>query len=276
MYKILEKITTDDIEIVESKNEIQILSGRAKVGFVLQEKITLPLEEVGDQIGWKKIPEKFMDALKFTVFSCSKDASHPALTCINVNSNGNIEASDDLRITRYKVGTVPTSTFLIPASSVNELVKYDCTHISEGRGWVHFKTKEGTVFSCRVFEDTFPDITKLLVVNGPQLKLPKTIDEILERASIFSKKSRALEGEEVTVSLKANRVTIRADGESGWFEEEANMGYSLEPVSFSINPILLKDIIEEIRACTLGKNSIRFEGENWEHIISLYAKEAKK
>jgi len=56
---------------------------------------------------------------------------------------------------------------------------------------------------------------------------------------------------------------------AGWVEESANIRYKEENVSFSINPIFLKEIVPQMRSCILGKASMRFEGDSWEHIVAL-------
>jgi DNA polymerase III sliding clamp (beta) subunit (PCNA family) len=273
LYKLLGKLKKDEIEVEITDNEILLTSGKAKAGLTLQQEITLPLDEI--EIGaWKKLPdpEEFKKALSFVLFSASKDMSRPILTCLHIGKAGYIEASDNQRLTRYQIKKLPIDIPLFPAFFINELLKYDFTHVclSKGKGWVHFKTDEETIFSCRCFPGEFPNTSHLLEVEGKEITFPKTINEILDRAIIFAKQDFAAD-ENITVDIKDKKIQIRAEGPSGWFEEQANIRYSDNPLSFVINVNLFKDIINQSPSCIIGERCLKFTGENWEHIVMLRA-----
>jgi DNA polymerase III sliding clamp (beta) subunit (PCNA family) len=160
LYKFLSKLKNDEIEISMSDNDSEMIlkSGRTKAGFTLQKEIVIPIDQIEEKGDWKKLPSNFTEALEFTIPSCAKDMSRPVLTCINIQSNGNIESSDNYRITRYKTNKLAVKTFLLPATTAMIISKYAVTEIAESKNWVHFKNEEGTEFSCRVFEDNFPNI----------------------------------------------------------------------------------------------------------------------
>jgi len=265
---LLGKIKKDEIEITTKGNEIILESGRAKAGLTLQQEIKLPLEEIGEQGKWEKLPEDFLKLMKFAMAACSHDMRKPALTCVHVNEDI-IEASDAYRIARCQLEEkMPIKAFLIPVTSVAELIKLKPEMITEGEGWVHFQTDKGTIISCRVFEDKFPECEHLMDVEGVPITFPKTINEVLDRAAVFSKQDKPVD-EHITITLKDKRLKVRSESDSGWFEEEINMKYDGDPVTFSIIPYLLKDILMEILTCTLGENRLKFEGENWEYLSML-------
>jgi DNA polymerase III sliding clamp (beta) subunit (PCNA family) len=271
LYKLFGKLKKDEIEIEITDNEILLTSGKAKAGLTLQQEITLPLDEI-EMGAWKKLPdpEEFKKALSFVLFSASKDMSRPIFTCTHIDKVGYVEACDNQRLAKYQIKKLPVDIPLIPATSINELLKYDFTRIclSKGKGWVHFKTKEETIFSCRCFPGDFPDTSHLLEVEGKEITFPKTINEILDRAIIFAKQDFAAD-ETIIVNIKDKKIQIRAEGPSGWFEEQANIRYSDEPIVFMINPNFFKDIINQSSSCIVGERCLKFTGENWEHIILL-------
>lgn len=271
LYALLGKIKKEEIDISIVKNEVILTSGRATAGLPLQTEIKLPLEE-GKMIGkWKPLPENFIKFMSFAMPSCSKDMSRPVLTCVHVSKEGFIEASDNFRITRCDLKEeLPIKDFLIPAASAVDVVKLNPTKIGEAKGWILFKTEEGTIIKCRIFEDEFPDITPFLKAKGNIVILPKTIEAVLDRAMVFSKSEggHLLDGS-VTITLGDNRFKIAAESDSGWFKEEVNIKYELDPVTFSITPYLLKGILSETLACIITKDKIKFEGENWVYITLL-------
>jgi hypothetical protein len=272
LYKFLSKIKKDELELEIKGNELILTTGKAKAGLTLQSEITLPLDEELSKKGkWKDLPENFIKYLSFAVPSCSKELSKPVLTCVHVQGS-TIEASDGYRITKCTLkDEMPVNTFLLPSTSALEVVKLQPTKISEGKGWVHFKTEEDTILSCRIFEGEFPEIDAHLVVEGVRLELPNTIDEVLDRAMVFAKRDKVL-SESVDISLSKRKLKISAKSDEGWFEESVNIKYENEDVKFSITPYLLKGILSETQECVLGKNKLKFQGENWEYITLLRGK----
>jgi len=270
LYQMLAKLKKDEIEADVDENELILKAGRAKIGITLQQEITLPLEQIGEQGKWKKLPEDFIQAIQFALGACSRDMSRPVLTCIHVNQEeGCIESSDSLRLVQIGLESqIPIKSFLIPASSAIELVKLPVTKVATGKGWIHFKTEEDTVFSSRIFEDKYPELTPFMGVEGIEITFPRTISDILDRAGVFAKRDHFLD-EVIVVHIADNRIKVSSRSESGWFEEEANTRYNDSPVSFLIVPYLLKDILSETRTCVICEDRLKFEGLNWKYVSVL-------
>jgi hypothetical protein len=267
LYLILKKIKQDEIEVEITDTEIQFTAGRVKVGLILQQEINLPLEEIGAITKWKTLPEGFFPAMKMAMLSCSTNNSEPILTCVHVNQEGYIEGSDGFRVMRTTLPKkFPIPTFLIPATAVNNLIKLNPVKVSAGEGWIHFKTENETVMSCRVFEEKFPDTSVLLNVEGSEFTFPRTINEILDRANVFTKQECGTLSDDVTVVLENNRIKISSKSETGWFLEEANIKYNEEKLEFNIVPSLLKNILSSVLSCTFNGRILKFVGEGWEFI----------
>mgnify|MGYP000971985451 CR=1 FL=1 len=271
LYKLLAKLSQDEIEIEIGENELVLSAGKAKAGLTLQTEIRLPLLDMSEITDWKPLPEGFIGALEFCIPSASSDMSRPILTCLHIRGNGIIEASDNFRLSSIKTDPMPVNkAFLLPANNAKELIKFPILEMAEGEGWVHFKTEEGTVFSMRIFEGTFPDVDAagILNVTGPEVTFPQSLPDILERASIFARRDYSLD-EEVTVTIENKKLQVDGKSEYGWFNEKANIKYDGEPIAFVISPTFLKDMLGKECICIVGEKSIKFSGENWEHVIQL-------
>ena len=268
LYQLLNKLKKDEITLEASENELLLTSGKVKAGLTFQQEISLPLEEVGEIGDWKKIPEGFCDALKFVVPTASRDMTRPAFSCVHVRKDGIIESSDGFRVTRMTIGKVGLPDCLIPAFVAKELTKYPITHQASGEGWRHFKTEDGTVFSCRILEEQFPDIDGkgILNVEGESLEFPATLSEALDRAGIFAKRDHYSE-EEVTLTIGNKKILVEGQCDSGWFKESVNLRYTGEVISIIIHPDFLKDMLSKIQSCVIGEKSMKFAGENWEHVV---------
>jgi len=271
LYKLLTKLKGDEITLELTENEIQITCGKQRAGLSIQAEIKLPLEELGDIGKFSPLPKTFQESLKFVYPSAGTDMVHPVLTCVHITPDGWMEASDGFRVSRMDVGEdLPIKTnLLIPASMVrNILALGECT-ISTGKtGWVHFLNKEGTMLSCRIFTDSFPNVAAIMDVKGEELQLPKALTEMLERAKVFGKRDHAMD-ESVTIDVDGREFTISGENEYGWYEETSPVRYNGEPFTFAVTPQLLQGILDKSNSATIGKDKIRFDGEGWEFIAIL-------
>lgn len=267
LYKLLSKLKKDEIEMELTESEVILSSGRMRAGLVLMKEIKLPLEELGDMDGkWKKLPENFVEGLKFAIGSCSSDMSQAILTCVHI-TNDFMEASDSFRISIYFV-KLPVKDVLLPAPSAKHLLGFTPTHILEGTSWVHFKNAAGTILSCRIFEDKFPNTAHIVNVEGESIQFPRTLTEILDRAVVFSKRDHFTD-ETITVVLGEKRIVISGSSDYGWFEESANIKYTGRAIEFKITPDLLSGILNQSSDCVLSKDRIMFTGENWKYVAML-------
>lgn len=269
LYQLLGKLQSKNVQLVVTDNEIRLKAGKARAGITLHEEIRLPLEEIGEIGDWLPVPGMLMAAMNFCMFSASNDMSRPVLTCVHVSDKGYVESCNNYRLTRYQLDEeLPTPTFLIPVSSVRSLVKYHVTHMVMGTGWVHFKTVDDTVFSCRVFEDEYPNVEGLLNVKGDVFQFPPTLKTVLDKASIFSKRDQFVD-EAVEVHILKNLLKVRSEDVVGWFEEKVPIEWEGAEVSFSINPTFLKEVLEKGAPCLLSKGRLKFEGKEWAHVVAL-------
>lgn len=269
-YQLLSKIPQEEIEIELKENEIIISAGKAKAGLILQDKISLPLDEVGAIGDWKPLPEKFIDAIQFILPAAFTDMSKPSLTCLHIRKDGICEASDNLRITQFTIDEMPINSFLIPAKIAKELIKYPVKEIAEGSGWKHFRTGEGTIFSCRIFEEIYPDIDEMGIMNvvGQEIVFPKGFSDILGRAAIFSKEEYTLD-KEVSITIADKKIEVKSKSDFGWFEESMNIRYTGAPISILIHPIFLSEMLSKIQACIISDKAMKFIGGEWAHVVWL-------
>lgn len=272
LYKFLAKVKSDEIDITIHDEEIVLKCGRATSGFALMHEVTLPLEnEISEKGKWFDMPDKFIEYLTFASMSCSNDMSNPKLVCVHVNEKGFIESSDNFRITHCKLNAeLPISTFLIPGSSVSIITKINVTKIAEGKGWIHFKSKEGTIVSCRTFKETYVDTTAFLkpLKKGVRIQLPNSLKDVLDRAIIFAKRSQMID-ESIDIDIYDKTLLVKSKSETSWFEETIPIKYDGPSVTFAVTPYLLKDIITQTNECVLTGNMLNFKGEDWVYITML-------
>jgi hypothetical protein len=268
LYQLIGKIKPNEMDIEISETEILIKSGRTKAGLALQQEIKLPLDEITEATNWFKLPKNFIEGLKFVSPSCSTDMSTAILTCVNITKN-NCQASDRYQIAEFQFSKPTKLECLLPASSAQVVIKLNPKFYSLSSGWVHFKTEEETILSCRILEDKFPDVTKFFKFEGDAIEFPQSISNILDRASVFSKRQTVID-EMVTIFLSKNKIKIKAVSETGsWIEEPAKIVYKGGDMQFDVTPSLLTGILSQSNTCTKSATFIRFESENWRFLAAL-------
>lgn len=268
LYAFINKIKVKEFSLELIENEIVLKAGRAKAGLTLHNKITLPIEEVGEIEKWKKLPKDFIEGIKTVVRTCSTNAADAILACVHVNKT-TLESSDNYRITNYTLDKkVPVKSFLILGDTCKHLVQLNPIEISKGKGWVHFRTEESAVISCRIMEDSYVDTSDFLEMKGTDIIFPNTIINVLERAGVFSKKASAND-EEIQLELSKKKLQIKSRSDSGWFEEATKIEYTGKTIQFSIAPFVLKDILTETNKGIINNNKLMFEGENWKYVTLL-------
>ncbi len=273
LYDFLSRVKQEEIDLSREKNQVVIKAGRSKAGLIFEQEVRLPIEEIG-QIGkWKKLPEDFLPALSLCYPACSRDMSRPVLTCVNVRGD-KVEASDSYQIIQYQLKKKMPGNFLIPASSVRELIKYDIQEISLGENWVHFRTLEGPIFSCRTVEGEFPDVERFLDIEGDEFTFPGDMRESLNRANVFAKKETdASTIPTVKVKAKNGELILTAQNEYGWFEERLKTEHKDAKFSFSIGIEFLISLFDRLKTCKISDKKIGFAGDSWTHVIAIMSED---
>lgn len=270
LYKFLNNLKRDTLTMDLVDNEVILHSGGAKAGLLLQAEIKLPLQdEIGEPKNWVRMPEHLLEGIAFCMTSCGKDMSRPKLTCVHVNKEGYIQGSDSYRIANYEIGEpLPVATFLLPATSAVEVVKLKPIEITKGKSWVHFRTEDDTIISCRLLQDTYPSAGGFFKEEGVRVVFPKITEDILKRAQVFSKRDHLLD-ESVHITIGEGKFIMSSRSETGWFKEKVIAKYNGTPVEFDITPYLLKGILAETREFKYNKDRLIFRGERWFYVSML-------
>jgi DNA polymerase III sliding clamp (beta) subunit (PCNA family) len=271
-YKILNRIPDEDvtIDLDEGKLMVHGLKVRASLATETGDDILSLVNALAfDQIGkLNPLPKDFVEAVKLCVFSASKDISSPALACLFIKGK-TIAATDDLRISEYKMSTSMKCSFLLPASSAEELIKFDPDqfYIAEEKTWIYFVTKEGAIFCSRLVDDTFPDYARFLDGFGnDSITLPENMNELVETASILTNDEN--DAQEVEVQIDKGKLRCKGQNKLGWIESETRIQTKLS-VSFIINSAFFLGILGHTHIMFLDEGRALFTGGEFRHVVAL-------
>jgi hypothetical protein len=159
---------------------------------------------------------------------------------------------------------------LIPAFAAKHLLKYAPDEYALTDGWIHFRTEDDTMFSCRVFKDEYPDLDAYLTVTGEAIEFPKDLSEILGRATVFANDPAKGEAERVRVSVTAGALAVRGEGARGWFEESTKISYTGGGFVFEVHAGFFQKVLSLGGTATINDTVLGFSADEFDHVVSLY------
>lgn len=266
--KIIQKITNDELELEIDNAKMKIKSGKVKAAFSIPEhnEVLEMIKSINiwDSKKWKDVPKDFIDGLKLCIYSASNDVTDEELTCINVKGK-KVISSDDVRISEYTMKT-NARPFLIPAKQAQILIKYPIEKYAISDSWIFFKFENDSIFCCRAVNYTYPDISEHFEFDGETIDLPENMHDGIEIASVMAEEAAI--GKNIAISIDNNKVTCRGEGTKGWAEKTFKVDYS-KKIEFEINPLFLKQILNETNKIKIGKDRAMFETENFKQLVAL-------
>lgn len=242
LIELLSRLIEEEIDVKAADGKFCVKGDKKMTKIRMEAEVKLPIDAVDQPEVWHPLDVNFADAIN-TVYSCaSTDKNQFLYSCVHITENF-VEACDRFQIARYPVKT-PIVDALVRASSIVKLYPLQMTEIGETASWLHFRNKQGLVFSCRKFTDSYHNLDKHIHVEGEtKVEFPKTIDGIVDRMQIFSGENSI--GNFVTVELKNNFLSIRSEGAFGDHEERPSMTYDGPAIKFLIAPSLLVSITKK-------------------------------
>lgn len=270
LFSFLSKFKKHELELELNKKEMLLKTKRSKSGIMFEMDINLPLDEMGVPEKWMKLPNDFVEGVKTCSISVGSDMTAPALCCIHLH-NGFIESTDNHRITRYELSKKAFKKgLLIPATSLRLIENYHPIKYAVTDGWVHFISDNDVMYSCRTFDDVFPDIAQFLdVISGKAVMFPDETVDIINRVSVFS--SSDIQNAEVEINIKKNWIEFRCQNDIGHSEEKTRIKYNGPSITMRMNPTFLISIMPHINEGVVsdGGGKIFFCGDRFDHLVCL-------
>lgn len=269
LYAFLGKLGEGaDINIESQENEFKFSSGRNRAGIRRDEEIKLPLdEEIPEPEEWEELPEKFLEALRRILFSCSGSGHRPILTCIHITEDW-MESCDGYRMTRAKIQWRSEDNLCIVGKNLEKLSQYSPSHFGFSPNWIQFKNKDGVRYAVRIVDGEYPDLDKFTEVEGEEVEFPPEMENALDWAAVIVDSSIKFT-QKIDVSIGKGQCTVKGEGPEGWAEQSVRMKYSGKPIIFQAHPQMLKEMVKLARKITIGDKSVKIEAEDFVHIVSL-------
>lgn len=272
LLQLLNKMEDDELEVTMEEGELRLKGKRKRGGVKMEAAITLPLEGLEAPKKFFALHKDFLEGLRIVGGSCSSDESNFVITCVHIAPSF-VEATDNFQATRFPMETGFTKDLTLPSASVRKLITYFVAKCCVGEEWIHFRNDQGLLFSCRIYFDTYPDLTSSFKFKGSSVKLPDGLREVVSRAEVFVQEQ---DQHMVNVMLKGPRLSLRGEGSQGWYEETRKVVYEGEDLNFRMSSELLKDMAGREAECLVGQNKMMVKTEKYTHLACLSMAEEKE
>lgn len=274
-FSLIEKLSPEDIELTVKGDELKVRGGKTKAMIKMSPDIKLIDIDIDGIKRWHKLPDDFLEVIKFCLFSASTNLADSEFTCLYV-SGDRVLSCDTFRATEMTMDGEVFKEFMLPAKAVRELIKYEeLKTYALNDNWLHFKDRWGAIFSCRVVafgENRLKDVSSFFKVKGKKVQLPSDFKNIVDRAQTLT--VEAFEQERsVELEIAEGKITVRGESDMGYVEESVKTNYKGRGINVNVHPECLMQILEHLNDVVIGESTLLFEGDNFKHVVKLQAGE---
>jgi hypothetical protein len=142
LYKILMKMSDETVTLENEENIIIIKDSVTNLRLnVIQDETTDRIinNKKLQRIAWEKIPENFAKSLALCMFSTSPDQNSGVWNTVYVNGKDMV-STDNVRVSWARL-TKKMPEFMLPISSIVEVLKMEPTEYFIDSAWAHFQNK---------------------------------------------------------------------------------------------------------------------------------------
>lgn len=265
LLEMLRKLKEEEISLSVKDGKL-LVRGKNKISsFLLEAQINPDLNVGEDPEKWISLPEDFLTAIGM-VQECAGKEESETTRYVHIHPKF-VEAMDGFQACRYKLKTGFSSPALVRRESIKHIVQSGVVEVGETDNWIHFRSGEGLVFSCRRFVDDYKDLSPHFQVEGESIVLPKGLSEAAARAEIAS--SENLDQNFVLVELSPGLLKVRGLGITCQYREDKKVQYKGKPLRFLIKPSLLSQLVQKYNECIISGRAIRVSGERWVYVTAL-------
>lgn len=271
MYALLDKMKDVEVDISIDNSVMSIKGAKLSATIKSDESISMPLDNVTSPSQWFDVPPNLENIMSFVLLSVSTNLAQPVMTCVHWTDKV-IESCDNFRLTRIKAPTegMPPEGVLIPGSNIACLKDYAPVKYAIDESWVHFKTAEDCVLSCRVFSGEFVELDDLCdTPASDEIRFTDAMIELLDRVTVLAEKD-VYNNSKAEVSIVKGIATVKTSNDLGGIEDRVRVKCPRD-IAFNIKIETLKRILTYFKKAFLADNgsSLRFVNDDITHAISL-------
>jgi DNA polymerase III subunit beta len=265
---MMKKLPKGDVELIIGDTNMSIKVGKSLYGISTLSVDDFPLHVAYEEgIIFQVNGPTFASSLQTMVHACAETETRPILTGVHIVSNGKyltLIATDSHRLMANAVPilkeTEEFKNVVVPKASVKELTSLLTdqkeVEFSISRNQLSLKT-EGVLFTTRLLEGSFPDVTKLIPMEfvSEVVVHREELLKALDRTKTMIGKERVAKLE--TKSGNLSTLVIERKTETTNVYEELFVDEVASEIALSLNIYYL---IDAIQAMDSKKLRIQFSG----------------
>lgn len=267
LLDLLSKLGEDTLTLESGENCMTVRGSRKKTTMPMESDVTLAYSVVERPDKWNPLAEDFADALEI-VSQCADKKDDRITKYLHLQPKF-MEAMGGFQLARYKLDTGVSEQVLVKSEAVRQSLACGMQEIALTDSWLHFRNESKLVFSCRRYQDNYPDISEFLEIkNAVPVVLPKKLLEAVARTSIFASK----DGDQnfVKVEIRPGKIKLTAAGAYGKHSEWPSLtGYTGKPLAFVIQPELLASITKRYNEVLVSAERLRVGGGKFVYAAAL-------
>lgn len=256
-----------DVSVSEGGAELLVRGKNRRAGITLESEVRLPYSDIETPEKWRKcVDPAFAEAVSMAVPCASRDADKFTLTCVHITPT-HVEACDNFQAIRYPCDTGFAKSVLVRAESLKHLAGLGMTECAATASWVHWRNPSGLVLSARRQEADYESLGVDRILEVPKkadsATWPGGLDEAIEKAEVFS--SQNADNNVIIVELRPDPapgvMRLRGVGAQGWYVESKKTKWRGKTIKFTIEPRLLRDIIQRTNECLIDGSRLVVAGK---------------
>jgi hypothetical protein len=231
-------------------------------------QILLPINNVERSKDWKDLDPDFVEAISLVRRCADKGGTEFIPSCVHITADF-VESMGNFQAARWEVKTPLRAPFLVRRNAVQCITSLGVVEFSETDNWIHFRNSSKTVLSCRRYANAsdFPDLSKVLTVEGNLVSLPGGIVDVLKKCSIFT--SQLGDDPRIRMTLCPKRIKVVGTGVTGSYWKVYEIEYEGRTLDFFAVPEVLMQVFQRHRECVISEDRLLVDMGNYKFVTIL-------
>lgn len=275
---IISKLPDEVVKLSVNENRLIIKGRKRKSTLVLQPEIEMDIDsvEIPEDDEWFDLPPDFTESIPL-ICECylkGQNTDHIASSIYFNFEDGYMLASDSMQAFIAWFDGFPDVgdiKLCVRGEHVKSLKNVVPSAVAVTQHWIHFTNHMGMIYSIRTSGDQFPsDFCEMFEETGEKVILPSSIEDIIDRASVFCQDNMEDAEKLVKVTLDTKKIRIEGEGLSGKHIEEKESQYNGSKLTFSANPEVLVRLSKYKAAIKSDSSpSLIVKGQTWSYLTLI-------
>lgn len=273
-YKVILTIKDPELSLEVKDNKLIVKSETTEAEFAVYpfETVMNVVDSIlVDDMTSAPLPSDFIDGINLCHETVTEDyAQNLSLFALKVTNDCMYSASP-FKLCKYLMNNSINTTFLIPKSVLKPLMKFQPLSFSIANNWIIFENGENDFLFSRMIEGDFPDVEEIIKQfpsDSNTVELPEDLKPTLKRL-IEVHDAKEEYNKHIIVSIKDGCLSLSFQKESMNVKQKLSIAQKDVETTMSISAVFLHSILEIMNTMAVSDKMVRFQNDNFTHLIML-------